>query len=155
MKKHTNLLAVTLLLIIAFFVALFFYNIIYTSFYNTNYKHFQEEVLEVVEKQSYIDFKDIISKDWDEMYILDLRKDIDTYSNIYDIDFSNINLPFRDRDYYQLIIFYKDNKIISYGYLTIDRIILAINPEKDIPILRHNSKFNVKTDNNYRYTLYK
>lgn len=155
MKKHTNLVTVTLLLIIAFFVALFFYNIIYTSFYNANYKHFQEEVLEVIEKQSYIDFKDIISKDWDEMYILNLRKDIDTYSNIYDIDFSNINLPFRDRDYYQLIIFYKDNKIISYGYLTIDRIILAINPQKDIPILRHNSKFNVKTDNNYRYTLYK
>jgi len=153
MKNYTKTVIIILIFITVFFLS----NTVYNSFFNKNYKHLQDRVVEVVEKQDYIDFKDIIQKDWDQMYILDLRQDIDTYSSIYNIDFSTMNLPYRDRRHYQLIIFYKDNKMITYGYLTKDRIIVEINAERDIPMLRDDSKFNVRTFNNYEYThiLYK
>lgn len=151
MKSYIKILIIALLLIIVFI----FSNIIYNSFFNTNYKYLEDKVLKVVEKQDYIDFKDIIRKDWDEMYILDLSKKIDTYSNIYNIDFSTINLPYRDRPHYQLIIFYKDKEIIRYGYLGKDKVVLQIDPDKDIVVPRNNSNFNVSTDNNYRYILSK
>jgi len=150
MRYNKKIFAIIILLGI-----LFFANKVYNLSLNMNDKDFQDKVLAVVENQDYIDLKSIVTGDWDTMYILNLNEDLNLYSEKYNIDFSNINLPYRDRSFYQLIVFLKDGNVIKYGYLGTFIVYFQINSEKDRIVFNDDSKFRINKEIMYKYILHK
>lgn len=130
-------------------------NLINQNSFSIRDRNLQRKILEKAKTEEYIDFKDILSKEWDTVLILDLNQNIEILSKQYNRDFSGIKLPYRDRRFYQLIIFYNENKIVKYGLVSIPEIQIELNSDKERILNREDSKFHIKENFEDNYTLYK